>query len=251
MDKTLTVRQLTLGDGTPKVCVPLTDTHTESLVWSAVLAKAAAADLVEWRADYHKDVLDATVLLRAAKTMRTALQHTPLLFTLRTKGEGGQQQIERSQYIQTVRAIITGGYADLVDIELSLGEERIAGLLEEAHSKGIKVVVSSHNFKCTPTREAMLHSLQRMRALGADIPKLAVMPENFGDVLRLLAATEEFYQRSDCPAITMSMGQLGQLSRVAGRFTGSAVTFGVVEEASAPGQLPVQDLRRVLEILGR
>ena len=52
----------------------------------------------------------------------------------------------------------------------------------------------------------------------------------------------------------MSMGALGAVSRVAPVF-GSALTFAVVPDeqgqarASAPGQLPIQDVRRCLELL--
>ncbi len=53
------------------------------------------------------------------------------------------------------------------------------------------------------------------------------------------------------PVITMSMGPIGQLSRVAGSVTGSAVTFGAGAEASAPGQLGAAELKQILDILGR
>ena len=56
------------------------------------------------------------------------------------------------------------------------------------------------------------------------------------------------------PVAARSMGALGAVSRVAPAF-GSALTFAVVPDgqgqsrASAPGQLPLQDVRRCLELL--
>ena len=248
-NKTLTIRKLTLGGGQPKICVPIMAAGTEELLWEAVLAKTAGADLVEWRADYFEDSQSTAGLLRAAKSLRAALQDTPLLFTFRSREEGGQRALETGAYFNLNREIAASTWVDLVDIELSRGDEKVETFAQEARAAGARVVVSSHNFSSTPPREAMLTCLKRMRALGADIPKLAVMPQNFADVLALMAATETFSQEADCPVITMSMGKLGQLSRIAGRFTGSALTFGTTGENSAPGQLPVEALRQILNAL--
>ena len=52
--------------------------------------------------------------------------------------------------------------------------------------------------------------LEQMCAGGADIVKLAVMPQNMEDVLKLLSVTYEFKEENpDTPVITMSMGRWG------------------------------------------
>jgi 3-dehydroquinate dehydratase-1 len=89
-----------------------------------------------------------------------------------------------------------------------------------------------------------------MQDLGADIPKIAVMPQNKKDVLTLLAATEEMASEyADRPIITMSMAGTGVISRLAGEVFGSALTFGAAAKASAPGQMGVEDLKQVLTLL--
>ena len=89
-----------------------------------------------------------------------------------------------------------------------------------------------------------------MQELGADIPKIAVMPQNKKDVLTLLAATEEMANEyADRPIITMSMAGTGVISRLAGEVFGSALTFGAAAKASAPGQMGVEDLKQVLTLL--
>ena len=57
---------------------------------------------------------------------------------------------------------------------------------------------------------------------------------------------EEF---AKVPLITMSMGALGMVSRVSGQVFGSAATFGSAGTASAPGQVPVVELRKMLATL--
>ena len=54
---------------------------------------------------------------------------------------------------------------------------------------------------------------------------------------------------ADRPIVTMSMGGLGVVSRLAGQVFGSAATFGMVGTASAPGQVGVADLKAALDLL--
>lgn len=82
------------------------------------------------------------------------------------------------------------------------------------------------------------------------MPKIAVMPRSAEDVLTLLAATSEFKEKyAERPVISMSMGWLGSISRVAGEFFGSALTFAAAKHASAPGQLSAGDVDEILRIL--
>ncbi len=86
-----------------------------------------------------------------------------------------------------------------------------------------------------------------MQELGADIAKIAVMPESTQDVEVLMDATATFTKYASVPAIAMSMGELGLASRTTGERFGSAVTFGTAGKASAPGQLPATELKEILE----
>ena len=69
------------------------------------------------------------------------------------------------------------------------------------------------------------------------------------DLLTLLEATLYSSQRLGKPIITMSMGKLGRLSRMMGEYFGSCMTFATAKDASAPGQVPLDDLKKVLEVL--
>jgi 3-dehydroquinate dehydratase-1 len=109
-----------------------------------------------------------------------------------------------------------------------------------------------HDFAQTPANDVLSGQIRAMRDLGADIAKLAVMPRTEDDVLRLLDVTicarREF---PDLPLCTMSMGRLGSLTRVAGFLYGSDFAFAVGKEASAPGQIPIDDARRMTDLLLR
>ena len=49
----------------------------------------------------------------------------------------------------------------------------------------------------------------------------------------------------------MAMGALGSLTRVAGFLYGSDMAFAVGKEASAPGQIPIADARKLTQMLIR
>ena len=123
-------------------------------------------------------------------------------------------------------------------------------LFEEAHTAGAAVVCSSHNFHKTPPRAELVSRMVAMQQAGADLPKLAVMPQSRTDVLELLAATAEMADRHpETPIITMSMGALGAVSRLSGEALGSAMTFANPGQASAPGQVSLEVVNEVLDAL--
>ena len=135
-------------------------------------------------------------------------------------------------------------------MEAFTGDEVVKEIIEAAHEVIVKVVASNHDFDRTPEKDDIVSRLRKMQDLGADIPKIAVMPNNKKDVLVLLSATEEMASEyADRPIITMSMAGTGVISRLCGEVFGSALTFGAAKKASAPGQMEVNNLETVLQLL--
>ena len=128
-------------------------------------------------------------------------------------------------------------------------DEKVRGpIIEKAHACGIKVIASNHDFIKTPDKDEITRRLILMDEMGADILKIAVMPKSRTDVLDLLSATEEMQRLyTEKPVVTMSMGSLGLISRLSGEVFGSAMTFGAGEKASAPGQIPAERLKMILD----
>lgn len=234
---------LRFGEGLPKLCVPLTGNGMPALLSELQQVADLPADLFEWRLDcFFGNPLP--VLPQVLEN----LGDKPLLCTLRTQGEGGQVRLSPEEYERRLVDLLQTGGFGFVDIELSCGEERAARLAELAKSRGISVVLSKHDFHQTPPKEEIAATLRRMKALGADLPKYAVMPRTPGDVLALLAATWEASSEIG-PVITMSMGELGKITRAGGGVFGSCLTFGAGLNASAPGQIDAENLRAILEDL--
>ncbi len=244
------VRNIEIGTQVPKICVPIVGTTREEILRAADEIKAGKADVVEWRVDWYEDVFEFDRVKETAEKLRECLGETPLLFTFRTAKEGGEKSIGTEEYVELNKRIAETGLADLVDVEAFTGDDAVKSVIEAAHACGVKVVASNHNFQKTPSCEEIVSRLRKMQDMGADIPKIAVMPQCPKDVITLLAATEEMAsQYADRPIITMSMSGTGVISRLCGEVFGSALTFGAAGKASAPGQLNVEELENVLEIL--
>lgn len=244
------VRNIEIGAGIPKICVPIVDKTEEEILESAKKITETKADLVEWRVDWFDEIFDFEKVQEVLGKLREVLGDRPILFTCRTANEGGQISLTKEQYICLNQCAIESRHADLVDVEVFGYQEAVKELVTFAHKCDVKVVGSNHDFHATPKKEEIIRRLIFMQELGADIPKIAVMPQNKQDVLTLLSATEEMVREHDlAPVVTMSMGPQGVISRIAGKVFGSAMTFGTVGKASAPGQLDVADLRMAMKIL--
>ena len=266
----LKIRNTLLGEGLPKICIPIVGTTEKEILEEAGNFSGLPLDMVEWRADWFEEVTDTEAVLSVLEKLREVLGETALLFTFRTAKEGGKRSIQREDYAALNLAVAASGNADLIDVEafwepdgtrmdgVSIAEGDASGsgfaenLIREIHARGGLVVASNHDFDKTPERGEMLRRLRRMQEIGGDVPKLAVMPRTKSDVLELLAATEEMVRTyADRPIITMSMSGIGTVSRICGEIFGSALTFGAAKKASAPGQLAVEELDAMLDVIHR
>lgn len=248
MASTVKLRNVVLGEGVPKICVPLTDTNLEELKQSVKAMENAPFDLVEWRADFYNHIENEEIRREAMAFLRDALGEVPILFTLRTSVEGGKVDIDIEEYLELLLSVVNSKLVDLVDVELSRGDDIMQKISATAHSCGIKLLGSLHDFRSTPSKDRIIFHLRQMQQQGADIVKYAVTPECARDVLTLLDATLTMHEEHpDTPVITMSMGGQGTISRVSGSVFGSCITFGTVGKSSAPGQLPVELLTTFLK----
>lgn len=248
--KTVKVRNIVIGEGLPKICVPIVGKNAEELIEEIAILKQEQVDVVEWRMDWFDQIMDQNAAIEMLKSIREHVGDLALLATFRTSKEGGEKAISNEDYVSLYKNIIATKLADLVDVELFTGDKEVQEIVEAAHANGVGVVMSNHDFDKTPACEEIVNRLTKMQELGADIPKIAVMPTCKQDVLTLLQATCIMHETiADRPIITMSMAGMGAVSRVCGEVFGSALTFGAAKKASAPGQVAVKDLATMLQLL--
>lgn len=240
------------GGKVPLVCTPLTGKTRE-----AVLAEVAAIvpkkpDIIEWRVDFFEAIGSAQEVIGVAGAIRERAGGTPIILTRRSAREGGQSvPLSESAVVDLYCRVCDGRAVDLVDYELSNPEESQRALRDAARRNDVGMIASYHNFQFTPSEDAIRERLLAAEGLGADVAKVAVMPRSLEDVLVLLAATLRGRRELKIPIISMSMGPYGALTRMVGFAFGSALTFAVGQSSSAPGQVPIEDLRVVLDVVRR
>ena len=208
---TVQVKNTVIGEGRPKICVPIVGKTKTDILEEAKKITTLPVDVVEWRVDWFDDVFTTEKVLETAKELQEVLKDIPILLTFRTSKEGGEKEISVSDYAALNIAVAQSGYVDLIDVEAFTGDEVVKTIINAAH---------------------------------------AVMPTCKQDVITLLSATLEMSEKyADRPIITMSMAGTGVVSRLTGETFGSALTFGAASKASAPGQIGVNELKQVLDII--
>ncbi|WP_036688479.1 type I 3-dehydroquinate dehydratase [Paucisalibacillus globulus] len=244
------VRNVSIGQGIPKIIVPLIGSTDSELVKEVHHVMGLKPDIVEWRVDTYAEVGNLDAVQGMLSNLRDILVDKPILFTFRSFNEGGKREASVEFYQKLIKMAIQSKLIDLVDMELFLGDDLVTDLVCMAKENGIYIVMSNHDFHKTPKKEEIISRLRKMQELGADIPKIAVMPNNTQDVITLLDASNTMKEKySDRPFITVSMGEKGVVSRLTGEVFGSAATFGSGRESSAPGQIDVMELSGILNVI--
>ena len=246
----ISVRDTVIGGPNPLVCIPVVAADTKALLEQVEILKPLSPDIVEWRVDSYQGIGDIATCLTATDTMRKAIGDIPLIFTCRIEAEGGMQPLSQEARLAIIKAAIGSGKIDIVDIELMNGEDFIEAVRTAAQANGVKLILSYHDFKKTPAEDLILSKLEQAQTLGADIAKVATMPTCMADVLTLLQATlKARTEVLTVPIVTMAMAKEGVITRMAGGLFGADITFAIGQASSAPGQIPIGDLRQAMSLL--
>lgn len=250
--KVIDIRGRRLGGETPLICSPLVGRTRDGVLAEAAIVVAARPDVIEWRVDFFEAVGDTAATLDTGKALRAVAGDTPIIFTRRSAREGGEPAaIDDEGVVRLYDAVGAGRVADLLDFEMGNDPAHVRRVRDDAHRHGIRVILSYHNFRETPPQEFLAGRFREAERQGGDVAKVAVMPRTRTDVLELLAATAQADAECAIPLISMSMGPLGSVTRMVGGVFGSALTFAVGADSSAPGQMPIADLRVMFDIVRR
>lgn len=250
MKKTFNIRGIIIGEGKPKIIVPIIEKDEVSIIEKANSMVHFPIDVVEWRADVFKDVFDHQKTIAVLRALREIFPNKILVFAFRLLKEGGEREISSEAYTQLNQIAAESGVVDLVDVALISCSNIAAENISRIHMAGVLVMGSYHNFTGTPEKAVLIRTLMKMQEMGADVSKIAVMPNTADDLLTLLNATYETASKyGDKPIVTTAMSPAGLLSRLAGEIFGSSMTYGAIGEATAPGQISVELLDDVLNLL--
>lgn len=243
------IRDIEIGNGKPKVCVPLTGSTEEEIIREAEAAYRCQAEVIEWRADFFEHWREENAVMRVLKSIRMAIGDKVFFFAFRTQDEGGFVSVKDEEYETIVRLAIDSRLIDLVDIECCVSEYRAMNLIAYAKEKNVFCMGSNHSFMKTLTVGEMEYRVRYMQKLGVDMVRIAVTVDRKRELFRLLSASFDLCEDLDFPLAIYAMGEQGSFSRVVCEFFGSCMTFGYLDRQSAPGQIDVRDLAEMVEML--
>ena len=197
------------------------------------------ADIIEWRADF----LPKEAILQVAPAIFEKFAGRELVFTLRTRAEGGQIELSSEEYVQIIKEVAQLYQPDYIDFEYFSYKDVFDQMLDFPN-----LVLSYHNFQETP--ENLMEILSELTSLNPKVVKIAVMANTEQDVLDLMNFTRGFKTLNpEQEYVTISMGKVGKVSRITSDVTGSSWTFASLDEASAPGQISLSSMTKIREIL--
>ena len=245
----LKVKNKILGEGKPLICVSVMESKKDDIVAEVSRLVERNVEMVEWRVDAFEGAESLNAVREVLKEIAPLVKETILVFTFRSKEQGGQRSLPGDKVYDLHQVAAESKIVDFIDLEyfyIENADEEVETLQE----MGAKVITSHHDFHETPSADVLFMLLEQMKHSNADVVKLAMMPQNPEDVLRLLAETNHFHKRyPKQPLITMAMGKMGTVSRVTGELFGSCVTFASGKTASAPGQISMEKMEEILATL--
>ncbi|NPB05913.1 MAG: type I 3-dehydroquinate dehydratase [Aquificae bacterium] len=217
----------------PLVAVSLNDENYRERIKRA---KESGADAVEYRVDAFEDQnLDhCEEVIRFGNSL--GLKG---ILTVRSREEGGvNPPADRLPYFERLTPLV-----DFVDVELRSEEEELEEVRRLVKCENKLLILSYHDFEKTPPEEVLNQIFTEMVEKGADLAKVAVKADDYSDAARLLCVAA----RQPVPTVAIAMGEKGKVSRVAGFAFNSVITYCALDRAFAPGQLTVEDARKIIE----
>jgi len=173
------------------------------------------------------------------------LSNTPLIIVNKPKREKGEWVGCEKKRVARLKEFAIKGVT-YIDIGLDTDSALIKDLV--LNKKKTKVIVSYHNFTCTPSQKNLQEKVKKGFKLGADMVKIATFAKSKKDNIKVLSVLG-----GRNPVAAMCMGKYGKISRIMGESLGSELTFVAIDEKSktAPGQLTVKEYKLFDSLIGK
>ena len=224
----------------PYIALPLNDEDFEDKITTAYYR---GVDIIEFRVDLLKNLEIDYIIQHLRKIKENGLK---IILTVRAKWEGGGQEIDDNTRFNIFKNCVD--LVDYLDIELS-STEIIGDVIKLGKDKGKEIIVSFHDFEKTPSEEVIQSIIDKSFDVGADISKYAFKVNSEDDVGRILSISYK-NKLLGRKLIAIGMGELGRITRVAGYFFGSLITYTYIGKSVAPGQIDVDKLIEELRFYG-
>lgn len=250
-NSTFKIGSVQLGaDLETKTVVPITATDLTNVQTQSDAILHSTANLAEWRLDYLDQTISSQAIFKTAQALKMNLKsvNKGLLVTVRTKAQGGEFEDDAEAYLKQYQFILKQELADAIDVEFTTAPDIRHQLLKASGLLAVPVVLSYHDFEKTPDLTALKRLAMEMAELNVAAVKLALMPTKPQDILTLFQLADWAKTELTKPLAIMGMGNLGRITRASGNLFPSIFTFATLDNASAPGQMPLSTIETQLQL---
>lgn len=242
------------------LCISIPIKYTSIKEVRPLIEKAVKSkpDLIELRFDYISKI--KTISINFVRDLLNIIHpHAAVIFTLRDSSEGGKLKINQKERFKVLKMFVETK-PDYLDIEMNTDKNILDEIINLASQNEVKIIFSYHNFKNTMTFNESIQLVQNFnekltqelslnsKILEDIIYKVIFTAQKFEDNLIPLKLCKEL-SNSNQKIISFCMGSLGIFSRLMCILTGSFLTYGFLEEKTAPGQLKISKMREIYDLL--
>src|SRR5699024_2123977 len=162
----------------PLICVPLTGKTNAELKEQLEKVVASNPDMIEWRADFYKSLKDSQQVTHMIEIIKNVTE-IPLLFTIRSEQEGGEKStLSEKEKVELLQKVCQETSVDAIDYEVENDKGLVALVRNSASQHDVEFILSYHHFSETPENDELIRIAEKMEQSGADVAKIAVMPES-------------------------------------------------------------------------
>jgi len=243
-----------------KICVAIPiksdDLNINNQIIETALDKSP--DLIEFRFDYidEAEIITHSLL---KELMSTLPPRIPIIFTFRRSKEGGQYNLSINERLKVLRHLIEAK-PDYLDIEINSESEVLKNLINLAYDNKVKLIFSYHDFEKSITYEETAEILNRFNEklenelsfdlykINESVFKIISTAQVFDDNIEILNTCIKLSQQNR-KFVCFAMGEVGILSRILCVKFGSLWTYGSLDEKTAPGQIKIEKIREIHQLL--
>jgi 3-dehydroquinate dehydratase I len=217
-----------------KICVSIATDRLVCLKKQIEKAFVSGADFVEIRFDF----LHLTDIENALKLVENF--KSKAVFTIRSKEEGGKFRGSNKDRITLLKKLSLSRPM-LLDVEFNT-IKNAPNLLRFLRNRGIRTLISWHDFDKTPSNDKLIEILHKMKSYSYYV-KIVTTAHDIQDALRVLNL---YRSTGKLHLIAFAMGDAGIISRIFCTTVGAApFTYAALDEGIAPGQLTVSQMREI------
>ena len=139
------IKGVIIGEGKPKVCVPIVESHDEAILNKLKEFNELEVDMIELRIDFYENIHQEDALRNLFLNIAALQIQKPVILTIRTAAEGGEVEIDPKDYFNVYKLAVEANAFDIYDVELALGTNMAIELRTLIHDAGKYMLMSSHN----------------------------------------------------------------------------------------------------------